>query len=60
MESKKASPSHDYTVQADQFAREMIPLVEDFFTAKAVLSDEATLDVTFSNGENFTVIFRKK
>lgn len=59
METENKSPATDYTVQADEFAREMIP-VEDFFTAKAVLAKNAALDVTFSNGETFSIEVRKK
>ena len=60
METENKSPATDYTVQADEFAREMIPLVEDFFTAKAVLAKNAALDVTFSNGETCSIEVRKK
>ena len=50
METENKSPATDYTV----------PLVEDFFTAKAVLAKNAALDVTFSNGETFSIEVRKK
>ena len=60
METENKSPAIDYTVTADEFARDMIPLVEDFFTAKAALAKNATLDVTFSNGETFSIEIRKK
>ena len=48
-----------YTVTADEFAGELLPLVKDFFTAEAEVAESGTLNVTFTNGEKFTISVQK-
>ena len=50
---------NNYTVAADEFARELLPLVKDFFTAEAEETGSGTLLVTFTNGENFEICVNK-
>lgn len=50
---------NNYTVSEEDFAREIIPLVKDFFTAEAKEAESGTLLVTFTNGEKFEIRVRK-
>lgn len=50
---------NNYTVSEEDFAREIIPLVKDFFTAEAKETESGTLLVTFTNGEKFEIRVRK-
>ena len=50
---------NSYTVTADEFARELIPLVKDFFTAEAEETGRGALLVTFTNGETFEIKIQK-
>ena len=49
----------NYTVAENEFARELLPLVKDFFTAEAEETESSTLLVTFTNGEKFEIRVRK-
>lgn len=49
----------DYTVTENEFAKEMLPLVKDFFTADAKETAEGKLLVTFTNGEKFEICVKK-
>ncbi len=60
MKAENTTQAEKYTVLPDDLAQEMIPLVEDFFTAKAVYAGNATLDITFTNGESFVIAIKKK
>ena len=50
---------NSYTVAEDEFARELLPLVKDFFTAEAEEAGRGTLRVTFTNGEKFELRVQK-
>ena len=44
---------NNYTVAEDELARELLPLVKDYFTAEAEETGRGTLLATFTNGEKF-------
>ena len=48
-----------YTVTADEFAGELLPLVKDFFTAEAEVAENGTLNVSSTNGEKFPISVQK-
>lgn len=50
---------NNYTVSEEEFAREILPLVKDFFTAEAKETESGTLLVTFTNGEKFEIRVKK-
>ena len=50
---------NNYAVEADEFARELLPLLKDFFTAEAEETGSGKLLVTFTNGEKFEICVNK-
>ena len=46
---------NNYTVAEDELARELLPLVKDYFTAEAEETGRGTLLATFTTGENFKI-----
>ena len=48
-----------YTVAENELARELLPLVKDFFTADAEETGPGKLLVTFTNGEKFAIEVKK-
>lgn len=46
---------NNYTVAEDELARELLPLVKDYFTAEAEETGRGTLLATFTNGEKFEI-----
>ena len=59
MKTNADTLEQDYTVNAEDFLKEMIPAIEDFFTASARCENANTLNVTFTNGEKFELCVRK-
>lgn len=49
-----------YAVHPEEFTEELLPLIGDFFTATAKRVNGTTIEVTFTNGEVFTLTVEKK
>lgn len=58
-ETNTLRTEQSYTVAENEFARELIPLVKDFFTAEAEETGAGKLLVTFTNGEKFEIDVKK-